>query len=344
MQMMKSITAIVLFLFLSSCVTVSEFPIEVIQPAKVNLAADIKNVALVSRNLKYTNDTLQNYYSNGFRRIKEKLPIDIDSLSVQVCLDSLFQKIQAQQRFQTINVLPVRSLPVQYVKNIGPPSKQLVGKIASDTHADALILLDMYSSFYSIFPAQNSEQKVAKVVTASIWTIYDASTVQILHHTSLIDTLYWDGLDDGQRYSASRIPNKQAALKIAAGLVGVKYAKNIVPSWATVYRNTLSNDQTDFTKAAELAKNNSWEGASTLWEKYTGSSNKRHQMQALYNLAVASEMNGDIDTANELIARASKLSSSASYRIENKAIRAYAAVLAKRKIELNKVNSMSHEF
>jgi hypothetical protein len=338
-----AITGIVSLFFLSSCVTINEFPIEVFQPAKVGLPSEIKNVTIVSRNMKYTNDTLQNYYSKDFRRIKDIIPINYDSSAVQVCFDSLSLKMQAQKRFSTIILLPFSSLPVQHVKNIGPPSKMLIKKISSDTHADALILLDMYSSFYSTYPNPDNDHSIAKVVTASIWTIYDPSKVKIIHHTSMVDTLYWDGLDDDDVYSASRIPNKKAALKIAAGLVGVNYSKNIVPNWMKVYRNTLSCNQTDFKKAAGLAKKNNWEEASALWGKYTESTKKRFRMQALFNLAIASELNGDIDTANELITKASKVSSSPFYATENEIIRKYSAVLAKRKIELAKINSQSYE-
>lgn len=332
-----------MLLFLSSCVTLNEFPIEVFQPAKVVLPAEIKNVSLVSRNMKYTNDTLQNFYLKDYRRIKDIIPINIDSISVQACFDSLSLKMQAQKRFNKITVLPVSSLPVKYVKSITPPSKKLIRKISSDTNSDALILLDMYSSFYSVYPNPDNGRSIAKVVTASIWTIYDASKVRIINHTSLIDTLYWDGLDELENYSASRIPNKKAAIKIAAGLAGVNYSKNIVPNWAKVYRNTLSCNQVDFKKAAELAKKNKWEEASALWGKYTESTNKRYQMQALFNLAIASEMNGNIEVATEMISKASKVSSSPFYASENENIRKYSAVLAKRKIELNRINSMNYD-
>lgn len=343
MKKMTTIAGIVSFLFLCSCVTLNEFPIEVIQPAKVVLPANIKNVTLLSRNMKYTNDTLQDYYSKDFRLIKDIQPTNIDSISVQACFDSLSMKLQAQKRFSKITIMSVSSLPIQYVKSIGPPSKKMLQKISSETNADALILLDMYSSFYSTFPNQDNGRSIAKVVTASIWTIYDGSKPQIINHTSLVDTLYWDGIDEVQNYSATRIPNKKAALKIAAGLAGIKYSKNIVPNWVRVYRTTLSCDQPDFKNAAELAKKNKWEEASALWGKYTESKNKRYQMQALFNLATASEMNGNIEAATELIYKASKISSSPFYTTENEIIRKYSAVLAKRKIELNRINSMNYE-
>ena len=132
-------------------------------------------------------------------------------------------------------------------------------------------------------------------------------------------------------------------MEIAAGLAGVKYSKNIVPSWTPVKRIILSCSQSDFQKAASLAKKNQWEEATALWEKYTESSNRRYQLQALYNLALAHEMNGDIENASQLVSQASTVSSSAAHRTEKQVIRKYAAILAKRKVDLDKINSMYDE-
>lgn len=343
MKKIITLSGIISLWFLSSCVTINEFPIEVFQPAKITLPSEIKNVTVVARNLKYNNDTLQNYYSKDYRRVRDKMPVNTDSITVKACIDSLSAKLQEQKRFEKITVLPISSFPVKYVKNINPPSKDLIRKISSDTKADALILLDMYSSFYSIYPDNDSNRSVAKVITASIWTIYDASKLQIINHTSLVDTLYWDGLNESESYSASRIPNKKAALEIAAGLAGISYSKNVVPNWAKVYRNTLSCNKADFKKAAEFARKNKWEEASEIWVKYEDDKNKRKRIISLFNLAIASEMDGNIDKASELISKASKISPSSVYATENEIIKKYSAVLAKRKIELKKLSSMSYD-
>jgi len=54
-------------------------------------------------------------------------------------------------------------------------------------------------------------------------------------------------------------------------------------------------------------------------------------------------MNGNIDEAIELNTKASKISSSLLYTTENELIKKYSTVLAKRKIELSKINSMNYE-
>jgi len=54
-------------------------------------------------------------------------------------------------------------------------------------------------------------------------------------------------------------------------------------------------------------------------------------------------MDGNIEAAIELNSKASKISSSPVFADENEIIRKYSAVLAKRKIELAKLNSMNYE-
>ncbi|HET6558315.1 MAG TPA: DUF6340 family protein [Prolixibacteraceae bacterium] len=338
-----AIAGIACLFLLCSCATIHEFPIEVFQPAKVQLDPGIKNVTLVSRNLKYPNDTLQNYFSRDYKLTKDLKRFNIDSITTSVCLDSLSAKMKEQARFSTVTMLPVSTLPKQYAAKITPPSKSFIQKVSSDTKADAVILLDMFSGFYTIYPVGEENRSVARVVTASMWTIFDPARYRILHHATMIDTLYWDGLDEQDNYKASSIPNKKAALEIAAGMAGVKYSKNLLPYWTRVQRSTLSSNLTDFQKANQLAKKNKWEEASAIWQQYTESNNKNHRLLSLYNLAVASEMDGDIDTAIQLITKASTVSSSPFNAMTNRTVRKYAAILAKRKVELEKINSSNYE-
>ncbi|MGE5394463.1 MAG: DUF6340 family protein [Candidatus Saccharibacteria bacterium] len=343
---MRNITVLIgiigLFL-LSSCTTLYEFPIEVFQPAKVNLPPNIKNITLASRNLRYLSDTLQNYFARDYKLIKDIKPVNIDSMAVVACFDSLSARLENQRRFSKVTVLPVNTFPGQAMKNITPPSKAQVQQIASNTGADAVVLLDMFSAFYSLYPISETNRVAAQVVSASIWTVYDPANYRILHHTSMIDTLYWDGMDEKGEYLYSRIPGKKPAIAIAAGLQGVKYSKNLVPFWKQVNRQILSCDKEEFPVALNLAKKNKWKEASAIWEKYTESKNKKFRLQSMYNLAVSHEMEGDIERAQQLLSDALTIAPASSCATEKKTIRAYSLVLAKRKVELEKIDAMGYE-
>jgi hypothetical protein len=62
---------------------------------------------------------------------------------------------------------------------------------------------------------------------------------------------------------------------------------------------------------------------------------------ALYNLALAGEMNGNIDQAITMTDQAAKVSSGLFMSSENEAVRKYSAVLYQRKNEITKLNQQN---
>jgi hypothetical protein len=326
---------VALLLSLSSCVSYEKFSIEVMQPSKLVLAPEIKKIAIVSRNLKYSNDTLQNYQSRNHKLVKDKVKLSIESLALETCLDSLSVKLLAQNRFDSIIVLPASTFPVNRVKEIRPAKGEWYKNLADKTGADGIILLDMFSCFYS----QSDEFSDAKVVTSNIWSFYARKQQKIIDRFVHIDTLYWDGKDDAGNYKKSLIPEKQAAIPIAAGVIGANYAKHILPSWIMVYRDIMTSHDAEFQKAAKLAKNNKWEEANSIWQKGAESKNKRKKTISLYNLALASEMNGDVDQALKYTNQAATASSGVFMPGENEVVRKYSAILYRRKTELNKLST-----
>jgi len=137
------------------------------------------------------------------------------------------------------------------------------------------------------------------------------------------------------------IPKKEAAIPIAGGVVGVNYSKHIQPSWILVNRDIMVDDHKEFKEAAQFAMKNDWESASAIWQKYADSKNKQKKIISLYNLAIASEINGDIDLGLKLTSQAATASSGAFRSNENELVRKYSAILYQRKVEINKLNMLN---
>jgi hypothetical protein len=274
----------VFLLILSSCVSFEKFSIEVYKPSELNLGPNVKKIVIVSRNLKYLNDTLQNYQ----------------------------------------------------VKEIRPANSEWYKAISKKTGADALILLDMFSCFYSM--ANDNPNQMVNVVTSNIWTVYGAKEQRIIDRYTQVDTLYWDELDENGQYRKLRMPDKKSAISLAAGVIGENYSKHIIPAWAKVDRTIMKTSDSKFQMATKLAQNTKWEEAVAIWQNYSDSKNKLKKVTALYNLALASEMIGNIDQAIALTDQAAKVSSGLFMSAENEAVRKYSAVLYQRKNEINKLN------
>lgn len=340
---MKRLSGLLMIVLLvSSCVVSYEnLSIEVMKPAKFTLPSTIRKVAIVSRNLKYTNDTLQNYQVKNQSLVKDKVKLNIDSVILKTCLDSVASNMLTRGRFDSVLVYPVTAFPVIRVQKIGPGNAAWYTHLSDETGADGIIILDMFSSFYK-HAERNNDTPIANVVTSNIWTVYDCKRHGIIDRYTFIDTLFWDGLDDIGNFSKSRLPEKKEAMILAAGKTGKNYIGHILPTWSLVYRDIMTCDRPELKQAAKLAQKGKWDEAALLWQKNIKSEHKLDRIISYYNLALTSEMNGDIDHAIELTDLAAQASSGAFWSEENKAVRKYSVVLYQRKNEINKL-SEQHE-
>ena len=327
----------VLLLSMSSCVTYEKFSIEVLKPAKFSVPPEIRKVAFVSRNLKFENDTLQNYQLKNHKLVKDKIRFNTDSLALKTCADTLAAKIMAQDRFDSILIVPVNTWPTTRIKNIRPAGPDWYQSISKNTGADGLILLDMFSCFYG--RTDEYSNPVVNVITSNIWSFYDVRRQKLIDRFAQIDTLYWDGTDEAGRYGKLKIPAKKEAIMLAAGVIGENYSKYILPSWTLVYRDIMTCCNPELKRAAGLAKKSKWEEATAVWQKFAENNNRRNRIVALYNLALASEMSGDVDQAIKLTDQAARISTGSFWSLENEAIRKYSAVLYQRRTEIQKLSS-----
>jgi hypothetical protein len=323
----------VLLISFSSCVSYEKYSMEVIKPPKFVIPSEIRKIAIVSRNLKYKADTLQKYQALDHKLVIDKIKINLDSLAKIACIDSLTNRLTTQNRFDSIVVVPVGFYKEMRVKEVRPNKEEWYKNLATKTGTDGIILLDMFSCFYS----RTSEPTIANVVTSNIWSFYDNNKQKITNRYVQIDTLYWDGTDESGKSKKSLIPKKEAAIPIAAGVIGSNYSKHIQPSWTLVYRDIMVDNNEEFKEAVKLARKNEWDAATAIWQKYSESNNKQKKIISLYNLALASEINGDIDLALKLTSQAATASSGAFRSNENEAVRKYSAILYQRRTEINKL-------
>ena len=323
----------VLLISFSSCVSFEKYSMEVIKPSKFVIPSEIRKIAIVSRNLKYKNDTLQNYQALDHKLVKDKVKVNLDSMARITCIDSLTNRLTTQNRFDSIVIVPVGFFKEMRVNEVRPNKEEWYKNLATKTGTDGMILLDMFSCFYS----RTSDPSLASIVTSNIWSFYDNNKHKITNRFVQIDTLYWDGTDELGKSNKSLIPKKEAAIPIAAGVIGSNYSNHIQSSWTLVFRDIMIDSNKEFKEALKLARKNEWEAAAAIWQKYSESKNKQKKIISLYNLALASEINGDIDLALKLTSQAATASSGAFRSTENKAVRKYSGILYQRRTEINKL-------
>jgi hypothetical protein len=132
---------------------------------------------------------------------------------------------------------------------------------------------------------------------SAFWSVYDLIEKKRLDKYNYTDTLYWERVGYMKAEVDNNMPGVEQCIREASYFAASDYAKRVFPGWQTELRYYFISGNTDFKIAAELVKNNKWEEASALWEKYTKDIDKEIASRACFNLALANEMLGNIDIA-----------------------------------------------
>ncbi|MFV0591142.1 MAG: DUF6340 family protein [Draconibacterium sp.] len=333
------ITAVILALF-SSCTVYKEYQIEVYQPGKVATPPTAKNVALVYRNFKYTNDTLTHYYQNDLRLKKAKDdPENLDSILVNLTMEELAGNLKNHQTFQTIHIFP-ELFKLHHGDKLPTLDFELIKNIADKSQSDLLISLETYSYFYNEYSeTADLPTKSNEVITAAVWAVYDPFAEKILDRKTMIDTIFWNGYDDQGKYQKNTLlPPRVTALKIASQMAGENYAKRFFASWATVNRMYSVPPLPDFSAAETYLQKGEWDNAILLWKRYVGDDNGKIAIQARYNMALAYEMKDDLETASRWLTAAFQLASKYRSNEDLKRIVFYQYALQKRMEDILKLN------
>ncbi len=328
-------------LILTSCTVYKEYPIDVYQPGKINVPPNVKNVAVVARNFRYKNDTLQHYYKvdNLLKKAKGD-PANLDSILQSYCLNELALNLKTKNNYNRIHIFPELFKPHSGTK-LPPIDFEVISKLTTETETDLVISLETYSSFYSEYTADAGVPKPRDVVTAAVWAVYDPAAQKTIERKTMIDTIFWNAYDDkGNLEKNSKLPPRLTALKIAAQMAGENYSKRFFASWESVKRMYSIPPMPDFETAEKYLQKGDWDNAIELWKRYADDKNGKTAIHARYNLALAYEMKDDLETASRWLAAAQKIATDHHSKEDMKRVAAYQKVLEQRKKDIVRLNNM----
>lgn len=332
--------SILFLLFTSACTVYKDYQIEVYSPGVIAIPPDVQNVALVYRNFKYNNDTLQHFYQDDFRLKKAKNdPGNLDSVLVHLCMQELAKNLKDHNTFNEIRIFPDLFKPHSGNK-LPTLDFDMIGKITSSANTDLLISLETYSYFYSEYSeTEELPTPSNEVITAAVWAVYDPINSKLLERKTMIDTVYWNSYDDQGNYKRSaKLPPRITALKIASQMAGENYAKRFFATWQTVNRMYSVPPLPDFAEADTYIQKGEWDNAILLWRRYADDSNGKMAINARYNLALAYEMKDDLDTAEKWLLAAQKIAMDYRSQEDLKMILQYQKILQKRKKDIARLN------
>lgn len=327
---------------LGACTIYRNVPIEVLQPKEISIPEEA-NVALLYRNFKYENDTLQNYFREDYeiKRDNRNYHLNIDSIVVLKTLHSIAYNLENENVVSNVKLLPINTLPRITADKLAPLPLEVILNLGSSSGTQKIIVLETITYMYSHYSALVNGSESAEVIMAGIWAIYDALTGVVVKHESLVDTLYWNSTtEDGRRIL---IPPRFTALELAAETYAGNFAKKFTTSWETVQRILVIPPVQEFSLAAEYASENKWDEALALWERYSSDRFGRLSVSARFNVALAYEMLNDIDNALVWIDKALDQTRIYRNKEELKLVQNYYRILNQRKKEINQLQNASNE-
>jgi len=291
----------------SSCTTTHNFAIEIQEPAKITFPANVSRVVVVNNAASPANGDFGTAFFLNNKEISVPFAIKFDS-AIWVSASTLANGIEAEKFFPKILFFrkPIRTDKANLeIRQISKTARQSIYD-ASD--ADAIISIDrclfkytqkIYQtptgySFEPYYTFVNTKTEVDLTCSA-----YLKGRENPLSTFALQDSLFFNDQVDGdsiQLYDI--IPN--VMIEEAAAYIGEKAIPYFTPSWKTVDRNLYTTYESRMKEALAYAKTNKWTDAENIWtELYSQKTNSKALAYLAHNLAVASEMQDDLNKALE---------------------------------------------
>lgn len=297
-----------------SCSSTNLMSLSVTEPAPVSIPTGARTAAVVNR----SGDD-----NNAVDRLHRTLSLETRNLQAEgakASMTGLADELIKDGRFAA--VIRLDSLDLRsYGAGVFPTylSWDTVEKICRDSHADVLFSLELFDAASKLNVAATPallanplggavavlEQPFGvntRVKTG--WRVYDPSTRNILDEYVLYRDLDFQGRVGNPVGAANSLLGRQEAVRQAGIEAGQSYASRIVPYSIRVSRWYYVRGSGNFILAKRMAQSGDWDEAGKLWQQETTSRSRKAAGRACYNMAIISEIHGDLNAALEWSSKA----------------------------------------
>lgn len=288
-----------------SCSSTNLMSLSVTQPAPVSLPPNARTAAVVNRTrVMDENKTID--------AIHKAVSLETGNLQVEGARSSmsgLADELMKNNRFSTVR--PLTDLDLRsFGAGVFPFAMpwDTVEKICRQSHSDLLFSLELFdteskvsygpasktlnSVIGNISPLQQQVNMTTLVKTG--WRIYDPASRSILDEFVLSKDLVFSAKVINPAAAASALIGRKEAVKQVGSQAGQAYAYRILPYSMRVSRYYYVRGDGSFPLATRMARTGNWDGAAKIWQQATTSASGKTAGRACYNMAIISEINGDL--------------------------------------------------
>lgn len=300
---------LVSIIILGSCSPKNRLTISVTEPAPVNINPNIKSIGIIDRSAPSDKTKIL----DKFDKILSLEGKNMDLEGAHEAVTGLFDELSINNRINEVKTL-------ECVEEKSPGlsifpaalSWNKIEQICNENEVDAIFALSFYDTDATIdyntvqteieapfgltIPA--IEHQVTINTTIKIgWRIYDPTNKFIADEFILNENIVSQGRGiNPLKAIEAIIERKQAVLQISNN-IGHFYGSRIVPYRTRVSRYYFVKGTDNFKVGKRRAQTGDWDGAAELWKKEVSNPKSKIAGRACYNMAIISEINGDLDAA-----------------------------------------------
>jgi len=344
---MKKIVYLLLIAgILASCKT-NQLYLNVIEPAPVTIAKDIKKVGVINRSM----PTDETKIIDVIDKALTLEGVDLDKDGAMQAISGLSAELMNNARFEEVKTLSDIDFRTPKLGIFPVPlSWEIVEKICRETGMDALFALEYYDTDtrlnYTTSDGGTKEVFGVKVpslvhharmetIVKTGWRIYDPVNRAIADEFNHVETVAFTGDGPTPLVAVAGMVGRKEAIIDVSSRAGHSYALRIIPFRNRVYRDYFVKGTENFNIAKRRAQINQWDAAAELWEKETNNPRPKVAGRAYYNMGIINEINGNVNDALYWVQK-----SYTDYNIRQ--AKDYSRILENRLYKLRVIDAQQH--
>src|SRR6185437_252851 len=279
---------------LYSCKT-EEVYFNVTEPAPVTIPTSVKRIGIINRSVLSDSNNVRKSIDQVLSIKGANLDKECSNESVRGLRDALVQSNTFQSIVFLDSVNIKNSFPGAFPS---PLSWDKIEEICRLHNVDALFALELYHTDtrlnLAVAPGYIGGAGMRTNVNTG-WRIYDPQNKIILDEYSIGDGLTF--ACGGPLDATAALMNHKEAVMGVSYRIGQSYGGRILPYTIRVCRKFYIKENLNFKMARRMADAGDWKNAADLWNKETNNPKLKIRARAYYDMAIISEINGDVDGA-----------------------------------------------
>jgi hypothetical protein len=277
---------LIISLLLVGCAPMAEISIHVIEPAKITLPPYVNQVAFLNHSY------IPRYQPGDTAGISQKEIYILDTVINNQVFRGLQDGLNESPLFDLDSIHIIQLRKYDTINFLEPATTDQLRTVQQSEQAEAVISLEYYriQDTISMDTYQLDLLGNRRMITHTIWRIYDLSSDSIFDEYMLKDTVDWYVFGYDSYSILQKLPEFINSLRAASYHAGLTYGHRISPTWFEVPRFYYISGGESMREAGKLAASQDWDGAAEIWKKLAYQENEKVAAKACFNMALVCEM------------------------------------------------------